>query len=128
MSVKEVTIKGRNNTNVHVTGQEELLVKINSIDVTNTGLALESSLSSIRIPHLISAANTTGTINVHVHSISVYNSGNAVGTLTVNGGAAVSIPVGATINMDAGGNNNRFPPGAFDYDVTSTTFLIAYVA
>ena len=83
---------------------------------------------AIRIPRLISPNNTSGTINVHVHSISVYNSGNAVGTLNVSGGAAVNIPVGATINMDAGGNNNRFPPGAFVYDATSTTFLIAYVA
>jgi hypothetical protein len=127
MSVKEVTIKGRNNTNVAVTGQEELLVRVNSIDVANTGLALESSLSSIRTPHLISTT-TSGTIPGQPHSISVYNSGNAVGTLTVDGGIAVNIPVGATINMDAGGNNNRFASGSFVYDATGTTFLISYVS
>ena len=127
MPSREVTIKGRNNTNVAVTGQEELLVKVNSINLASTGLALDSSLSSIRTPRLISTT-TSGTISVHVHSISVYNSGNAVGTLTVGGGTPVNIPVGSTINMDAGGNNNRFAPGSFVYDATGTTFLIAYVA
>jgi hypothetical protein len=114
MSNREVTIKGRNNTNVAVTGQEELLVKDNSLD-------------SIKTPHLISVS-TTGTIPGRPHSVSIYNAGNAVGTLTVNGNPAVSIPVGATINMDAGGNNNKFITGAFDYDATDTTFIIAYVA
>lgn len=128
MSVKEITIKGRNNTNVAVTGQEELLVKVNSIDATNTGLALNSSLSGIKTPYLISVTNTTGTIPGQPHSISIYNSGNAVGTLTVSGGTAVDIPVGATINMDAGGNNNRFTSGSFIYNTTGTTFIIAYVS
>jgi hypothetical protein len=127
MPSREVTIKGRNNTNVAVTGQEELLVRVNSIDITSTGLALDSSLSSIRTPRLISTT-TSGTIGVHVHSISVYNSGGGIGTLAVGGGAAVSIPVGVTINMDAGGNNNRFAPGSFVYDATGTTFIITYVA
>jgi hypothetical protein len=114
MSNREVTIKGRNNTNVAVTGQEELLVKDNSLD-------------SIKTPHLISVS-TTGTIPGQPHSVSIYNAGNAIGTLTVNGNSAVDIPVGATINMDAGGNNNKFITGAFDYDATDTIFLIAYVA
>ena len=115
MSVKEVTIKGRNNTNVAVTGQEELLVKDNSLD-------------SIKTPQLITATGIIGTIPGQPYSISVYNSGSGIGTLQVGTGAAVSIPVGATINMDAGGNNNRFAPGAFVYDATVTTFIIAYVA
>jgi hypothetical protein len=104
------------------------LKMLQGLEAINTTIAAQTvTTSSIRTPRLISTS-TTGTINVHVHSISIYNSGNAVGTLTVSGGAAVSIPVGATINMDAGGNNNRFPPGAFVYNATGTTFLIAYVA
>jgi hypothetical protein len=104
------------------------LKMLQGLEAINTTIAAQTvTTSSIRTPRLISTS-TTGTIPGQPHSISVYNSGNAVGTLTVSGGTAVSIPVGATINMDAGGNNNRFPPGAFDYDVTSTTFLIAYVA
>jgi hypothetical protein len=105
------------------------LKMLQGLEAINTTIAAQTvNTGAIRTPRLISAATTTGTINVHVHSISVYNSGNAVGTLTVSGDAAVNIPVGATINMDAGGNNNRFPPGAFVYDASSTTFLIAYVA
>lgn len=83
---------------------------------------------AIRTPRLITSSNGAGTIGVHVHSISVYNSGNAVGTLAVGGGTPVNIPVGSTINMDAGGNNNRFAPGSFVYSTTGTTFIIAYVA
>jgi hypothetical protein len=128
MSVKEVTIKGRNNTNVHVTGQEELLVKVNSVNLDSTGLALDSSLNSIRTPRLISVTNTTGTIPGQPYSISIYNSGSAVGTLAVSGDTAVNIPVGATINMDAGGNSNRFATGSFVYDATNTTFLITYIS
>lgn len=114
MSQKEIAIVGKNNTKVAVTGQEELSVK-------------DNSLNSIKTPHLISVS-TTGTIPGQPHSVSIYNAGNAIGTLTVNGNPAVGIPVGATINMDAGGNNNKFITGAFDYDATGTIFLIAYVA
>lgn len=103
------------------------LKMLQGLDAINTGQT--GNTGAIRTPNLITATNTTGTISVEVHSISVYNSGNAVGTLTVSGGAAVSIPIGATINMDAGGNNNRFASGAFVYDATAgTTFIIAYVA
>jgi hypothetical protein len=105
------------------------LKMLQGLEAINTTIAAQTvNTGAIRTPRLISPNNTSGTINVHVHSISVYNSGNAVGTLVVSGGAAVNIPVGATINMDAGGNNNRFPPGAFVYNATGTTFLIAYVA
>jgi hypothetical protein len=104
------------------------LKMLQGLEAINTTIAAQTvTTSSIRTPRLISTS-TTGTIPGQPHSISVYNSGNAVGTLTVSGGAAVSIPVGATINMDAGGNNNRFTSGAFVYDATPTTFLIAYVA
>ena len=101
------------------------LKMLQGLDAINTGQT--GNTGAIRTPTLISTS-TTGTISVEVHSISVYNSGSGIGTLQVGTGAAVSIPVGATINMDAGGNNNRFAPGAFVYDATVTTFIIAYVA
>lgn len=104
------------------------LKMLQGLEAINTTIAAQTvTTSAIRTPHLISKS-TTGTIPGQPHSISVYNAGNAVGTLTVNGNPAVNIPVGATINMDAGGNNNRFATGAFDYDATGTTFIIAYVA
>jgi hypothetical protein len=101
---------------------------LQGLEAINTTIAAQTGyVNSIKTPHLITVAGT-GTIPGQPHSVSVYNSGNAIGTLTVNGDPAVNIPVGATINMDAGGNNNRFVTGAFDYDATGTTFIIAYVA
>ena len=84
---------------------------------TNTG--------SVRTPQLISSS-TTGTIAVATLNVSFYNSGAAAGTITVSGGSAISIPAGATVNYDAGGNNNRFNSGVFAYNATGTTFIIAY--
>lgn len=102
--------------------QLKMLQGIDAIIAAQTG-----STGAIRTPHLISKS-TTGTIPGQPHSISIYNAGNAVGTLTVDGNPAVNIPVGVTINMDAGGNNNRFTTGSFVYDATGTTFLISYVS
>ena len=104
------------------------LKMLQGLEAINTSIAAQTgNTGAIRTPHLISTS-ATGTIPGQPHSISVYNSGNAVGTLTVDGNPAVSIPVGATINMDAGGNNNRFTSGSFVYDATNTTFIIAYVS
>jgi hypothetical protein len=47
MSQREVSITGNNNTKVKVTGQEELLVRVNSVDLTATGLAKESTLQTV---------------------------------------------------------------------------------
>jgi hypothetical protein len=85
---------------------------------TNTG--------SVRTPQLISSVNSSGTIGVATLNISFYNSGSGTGSITVSGGAAVVIPVGATINYDAGGNGNRFNAGVFAYNTSGTTFIIAY--
>ena len=103
--------------------QLKMLQGLEAILTAQTG-----NTGAIRTPRLITSSNGAGTIPGQPHSISVYNSGNAVGTLTVSGGAAVNIPVGSTINMDAGGNNNRFASGAFVYTTAGTTFIIAYVA
>jgi hypothetical protein len=114
MPQKQVAIVGHNNTRAAVNGQEQLMVHDNNLD-------------TIKTPHLISTS-TTGTIAGQPHSVSVYNSGAAAGTLTINGDPAVSIPAGVTINMDAGGNNNRFTTGTIVYNATGTTFLISYVS
>jgi hypothetical protein len=112
MPNKEITIAGGpNNTKVMVTGQQELVV---------------THANSIKTPTLIST-NTAGTISGEINNISISNIGSIVGTLAVNGGSPVDIPVGVTVTMDAGGNNNRFASGAFEYDTKGTTFLIAYV-
>jgi hypothetical protein len=61
------------------------------------------------------------TLDVAVNSISFSN----VGTIAIplNG---YEIPVGSTISFDAGGAENRFPAGTFQYDTTLGILLIAY--
>jgi hypothetical protein len=51
--------------------------------------------SQIRTPQIISTS-TSGTISVQIHSLSVYNSGAAVGTFTANG-TTINVPAGVTI-------------------------------
>ena len=70
----------------------------------------------------------TGSLTVApvIHNISVYNSGAAAGTINVNGGGAISIPAGVTVNFDAGGNNNRYAANTFVLNATGTTFIVSY--
>ena len=111
MSQKEVTIVGRNNTRVQVTGQEELLVKVNSI-TRDTG--------ATRVPVLI-RVTTSGTIAPVVYSISVSNVGAANGTFL--GG---TIKPGETLNFDAGALNNFYAAGTIAYNGTGTELVIIY--
>lgn len=97
--------------------------KLSTENTNSTNTA--TYLSSIRTPNIISSS-TTGTIAPQVHRISFANIGNAVATITVNGNT-VNLPVGVTINYNAGGNNNRFPINIFSYNGTGTTLLITYV-
>lgn len=83
-------------------------------------------LGTVRTPEIISATGS-GTIAVQIHNVSIANVGSAVGTITVNG-TTVNLPVGAVINYDAGGNNNRFAVNKFSYNGTGTTLLIQYVS
>lgn len=111
MSQKEVTIVGRNNTKAQVTGQEELLVKMNSIG---------SSTGTTRVPVLI-RVTTSGTIAPVVYSISVSNVGIADGTFL--GG---TIKTGETLNFDAGALNNFYAAGTITYNGTGTELIIIY--
>lgn len=61
------------------------------------------------------------TLNVAVNSISFSNVG--VTSITLLGS---ELPAGSTVSFDAGGAENRFPDGTFDYDTTGGTLLIAY--
>jgi hypothetical protein len=111
----------------------------NKIDTTNTSLsnlgiicsniqtetaATANYLQQIRTPQILSTS-ASGTIAPQIHNISFYNSGSAVGTITVNG-TTINLPVGVTINYNAGGNNNRYNNSIFSYNATGTTFIIAY--
>jgi len=94
--------------------------------IFDTAATIEGDLSSNKQPYLISSS-TTGTLANNTHSVSIYNSGVSNGTVTVNGGSAVTLKSGVTLNFDAGGVNCKFQGGKFQWDATGTTFIISYV-
>ena len=96
---------GPNNTAALVTGQEELLVKVNSYGAGST-------LNSV-----ISRSSTSGTIVVN-RGFSVANVGAANGTV-----GGTTLKPSETISFDPG--NNTIAPIAFD--ATGTEFLIIYL-
>jgi hypothetical protein len=98
----------------------------NNFSIANETYNIRQYLSSVRTPVVISTS-ASATISGQLHNISIYNSGSAVGTITVNG-TTINLPVGVTVNYDAGGNNNRFPTNIFGYNATGTTFIISYVS
>jgi hypothetical protein len=111
MSQKEVAIVGRNNTKAAVTGQEELLIRINSVNANDT---------SIIRTHNILRETLAGTI-VNPYSFSIANVGSATGTVET-----MNLNPGEIINFDAGALNNKF--GTITYDPTGTEFLITWVS
>lgn len=69
--------------------------------------------------------NGAEVLDVAVNSVSFSNVGSTVITLTVNAGT-YDLPAGASVSFDAGGAENRFPAGTFEYDTTGGILLIAY--
>jgi hypothetical protein len=127
----QAAIVGHNNTRAAVTGQEELLVKVNSID-PGAGLATEATLQVIetnttgvaRTPGFIREVNAAGDLNSVVstfYSVSVANVGSADGTVL----GAVIRP-GEILNFSADSLNNFFT--SFPYAATGTEFIIIYVS
>jgi hypothetical protein len=123
-----VNILGRNgNTRAEVTGQNELLVKVNSSSI-DSGLAQESTLKNIegystpvlRTPG-IATLTGSGLTTSGVYSFSIANIGTASGLV---GGE--TIPAGVTISFDGGSLNNTLD--SISYDATGTTFIITYIS
>jgi len=101
-------------------------ITTNTANTTTAVTTSNTYLSALRTPVIISTSGSAAGINAQIHNISFANVGSAVGTITVNG-TTVNIPVGAVIDYNAGGLNNRFPVNVFGYDGTGTTLLITYV-
>jgi hypothetical protein len=99
----------------------------NNFSIANETYNIRQYLSSVRTPVLTSITGSL-TIAVQVHNLSVYNSGAAAGTINVDGGGAISIPAGVTVNYDAGGNNNRYAINKFVLNATGTTFIVSYTS
>jgi hypothetical protein len=99
----ETAIVGKNNTKAGVTGQNELLVKINSLAPT-TGYE--------KIPTFLRPSGTSGTIAAGTYSMSFASVGTA--NATVGG---IILKPGETLNFDAGALNNTL--GAVSYSTTT---------
>jgi hypothetical protein len=120
MSQREVAITGGpSNTKAMVTGQEELLVKINSISsiadfATQTTLAaVDTKLTAVaRTPSFLRHSGGTGIVSAGTFSMSFAS----VGTANAKVDGTILKP-GETINFDAGALNNTL--GAVDYDTTT---------
>jgi hypothetical protein len=95
MSQREVAIVGKNNTKAAVTGQEELLVRVNS-----TG-------GKARTPNIMVISNTLSTIPLITYSIAIANRGTV--NIVVN---SIAIKPGEAIRFDAG-EGNYFPQNTF---------------
>lgn len=98
-------------------------------NTANTTTAINTSngyFSVLRTPVILSTSGTSAGINAQIHNIAFANVGAAAGTITVNG-TTVSLPVGAVVEYNAGGLNNRFAVNSFGYNGTGTTLLIQYV-
>ena len=137
MSQKHVAIVGHNNTQAQVTGQEELLVKVNSI-APDTGLATEDTLYQVQVNTAAIEVNTSGverdpgfirpnnvsgnigTLQDAFYSVSVANVGAANGTVL-----GTIIKPGEILNFSADALNNYFT--SFAYNATGTEFIITYI-
>lgn len=128
MSQREVVIKGGStNTSAKVTGQEELLVRVNS--ATPLPIIIPDA-GSVKSPFIRRAAGAAATIDVKVYSISFSNVGSANATVSSDGGSVYeTLKPGETISFDAGDINNYFEANTFAYDstVVGAELLIIYV-
>jgi hypothetical protein len=133
----ETAIVGKNNTKAGVTGQNELLVKINSAD-PGSGLATEATLQQVenntdeiavntkgvlRTPNMLrtTSSGNLSSLSLQIYSASVANVGTADGTVL---GAVLK--AGEIVNFDASSISHYFDD--FAYDATGTEFIIIYVS
>lgn len=125
MSQREVAIVGSNNTKAKVTGQEELLVKVNSIN--NSVVA--NIIGAVRSAYSRRESGTSNTIPVNVYSISFASTGTANAQISTNGGGDyIILKPGETVSYNAGDINNYFAVGTFAFDTTlaNSELLVIY--
>ena len=126
MSNRNVAItSGPNNTEALVTGQQELLVKINSVAASadaateTTLLAVDTKLTSAaRTPNIARYTNS-GTIAAGTYSISIANVGSANATVKT-----VTLNPGETISFDGGAMNNTLAAVAYDATTAGAELLV----
>jgi hypothetical protein len=92
---------------------------------TTTDILLSNSLENLNKQAGLVTSTGASSLALAVTSVSFLNSGAAAINLTVNA-VTNSIPAGASVSFDGGGNGNKFPAGKFSWDATGSTLLIAY--
>jgi hypothetical protein len=126
MPNKEITIAGGpNNTKAMVTGQQELLVKVNSVS-SGSDAATETTLLSVdtrlkagvRTPNIFRYTNS-GTIAAGAYSMSIANVGTASATVKT-----VTLKAGESISFDAGPLNNTLAAVAYDATTSGAELLV----
>lgn len=145
----QAAIVGHNNTRAAVTGQEELLVKVNSTGTFSQDVNIKNPLGSLPDPSSVSVAlssdqyklpvipiiisssgSTPVAITDKTYSISFASNGTAAALVSFDLGTTyVSLPAGTTVNMDAGGINNYYEGSTFYYDTATnagSSLLITY--
>jgi len=143
----ETAIVGKNNTKAGVTGQNELLVRVNSTVNQDTviisplgnqpeakavAVYMSTDQSAVMVtPEMITSTGDSATsIGSTTRSISFASIGTADALVSFDGGLNYSrIAPGTTINMDAGGLNNIYDRNIFYYDTvtyTGASLLITY--
>ena len=149
MSQREVAIVGKNNTRALVTGQEELLVKVNTIGPVDLSPATLTALENVTVQNPAGAAavniqdggniitvdsnaiERTPTIlrvsaNSSVAAGAYSVSFASVGTVDATVGG-VTLKVGETINFDAGGIDNTLASISYDSSASGAELLIITV-
>jgi hypothetical protein len=153
MPQRETALVGRNNVRAQITGQEELLVKVNSIDpqavITaniksplgqqtindSVSVTLASEQANIQVvPMLMESFGATGNLTSYssnsLLSISFASRGTTGSDVSVDGGLTyVRLFQGETLNLDASGIMNYYDPTLIYWNTTvgiDSKLLIAF--
>ncbi len=137
----QAAIVGHNNTRAAVTGQEELLVKVNSMGTFSQDVNIKNPLGQLSSGEsvsvvlnsdqagliitpviIVSSGNTATLIVDKTRSISFASNGTADALISFDGGITyVNLPAGTTVNMDAGGLGNFYQGNTFGYDTATNS-------
>jgi hypothetical protein len=148
MPQRETALVGKNNVRALVTGQEELLVKVNSfgsavgVDIKNPlgQQAMGDSVSTVLAydqanvmitPQFKKYTNVVGdTSGITILSISFASVGTANALVSVDGGLNYeNLAPGETLNLDAGGIMNFYNGNNFFWDTATnagSSLIVAF--
>jgi hypothetical protein len=115
--------------NVNAAGQVAIQDGGNSITVDGTVSIAAAQFTKTVTPNLILSSAATGSIATTVYSISFASNGTTAALVSVDGGVNyISLPIGTTINLDAGGLDWSYAANKFAWDTTAVgaSLIITY--